>query len=210
MKFKEVFRPHGTFSLSPLKRANNNKELIELWSNFLFKVRNMFWGHAYKVLNIKAAAAAVTILKFVLFSYFFCSWGLQNFPFLLVTVLPARRFPFSIFCSLWKFPCTCIIYITYTANENADKQHSQEIKMSTKKCRKRNFILCCLCVWGRERVARKERKIGTWCLHIQLYSWYTISHELNSRKRGGMRKKSFNIFFLLSFLFCFSSHLHHP
>ena len=152
MQLRKFFDPTVHSSLSPLKRANNNKELIELWSNFLFKVyRECFEGMHTKSWTLRQQRQLSNL------SFFLICFQLSRIAKFSFSPCHSLCLGGAFLSLLWNFPCTLVIYITYTANENADKQHSQEIKMSTEKCRKRSFIFCCLCV--RERESRtKGRK----------------------------------------------------
>lgn len=194
--------PRYILSLSLLKRANNNKELIELWSNFLFKVyRACFEGMHTKSWTLKQQQRQLSNLSF--FSHIFAALeDCKIFLFSLCHSLCLGGAFLSQF-SLFESSLVLVIYITYTANENADKQHSQEIKMSTEKCRKRNFICCCLCV--SERVARKEENRHMMPSYTTLFMIHNFSWIKQQKARWNEQKKSLLTFFSSFFLSSSSS-----
>lgn len=133
-----------------------------------------------KVLNIFEAA---TIFKFVPFHLILASSSL------LLSLYSTRIATFSffhcqaIFClpgtysSLQKVPCILFsrnLYITYIENENADK-HSQEIKMSTEKCRKKKKKKEIHCVCEREEMLKSARKAHDAIIHTTLFMVHNFS-----------------------------------
>lgn len=105
--------PRYILSLSLLKRANNNKELIELWSNFLFKVyRACFEGMHTKSWTLKQQQRQLSNLSF--FSHIFAALeDCKIFLFSLCHSLCLGGAFLSQF-SLWKFPCTRNLYYIHS------------------------------------------------------------------------------------------------